>query len=83
MTSRRTFLGTFVGGILVVPLAAEAQQTGKVWRIAMLFAASSTDEDEVRNRDALLDGLSAHGYAESRNLMIDYRWAAGRLERLK
>jgi len=76
------FLSALTGGLLAAPLAAEAQQTGKVWRIAMLFAASSTDEDETRNRDALRDGLSVLGYAEGRNVVMDCRWAEGKLERL-
>jgi thioesterase domain-containing protein len=33
---RRTFLGVIAGGLLAAPLAAEAQQTRKVWRIGML-----------------------------------------------
>jgi hypothetical protein len=59
--------------LTLAPLAAEAQPAGKVWRIGMLFAASSTDEEETRNRDALRDALSTLGYGEGRNLMIDYR----------
>jgi len=33
---RRTFLGTLAGGLLAVPLAAEAQPAGKVYRIGLL-----------------------------------------------
>jgi putative ABC transport system substrate-binding protein len=69
-------------GLTLAPLAADAQQVRKVWRIGMLFAASSMDEEEIRNRDALLDALIALGYGEGRNLRIHYRWAEGRLERL-
>jgi len=36
MISRRAFLGTLAGGLLAAPPAAEAQPTGKVWRIGML-----------------------------------------------
>ncbi len=48
----------------------------------MLLAAAPTDENEVRNVDALRGGLRAFGYGEGRDLMIDYRWAEGRLDRL-
>jgi hypothetical protein len=33
---RRTFIGSVVGGFFVAPLAAEAQQAGKVYRIGLL-----------------------------------------------
>jgi predicted TIM-barrel enzyme len=36
VTTRRAFLGTLVGGLLVTGLAAEAQQAGKVVRIGLL-----------------------------------------------
>ena len=36
MIDRRTFIGSVVGGILTAPLAAEAQQAGKVYRIGAL-----------------------------------------------
>ncbi len=69
-------------GLVFAPLSAEAQQSGKVWRIGMLLAASSTDAEELGNLDALRDGLTTLGYAEGRNVVMDYRWAGGNLERL-
>jgi len=33
---RRAFLGTMAGGLLAAPLAAEAQQAGKVWRLGQM-----------------------------------------------
>jgi putative ABC transport system substrate-binding protein len=79
---RRAFIAVIGGGLVTLPLAAQAQQAGKVYRIGMLLAAAPTDENEVRNLDGLRDGLRAFGYSEGRNLMIEYRWAEGRLERL-
>jgi len=35
---RRAFLVTFGGGLLAAPIAAEAQQAGKVYRIGILTA---------------------------------------------
>jgi hypothetical protein len=35
---RRTFIGIFAGSLLAVPLAALAQQPGKVYRIGVLGA---------------------------------------------
>jgi hypothetical protein len=34
--NRRSFLGILTGGLLTAPLAAEAQQAGKLWRVGML-----------------------------------------------
>ena len=33
---RRTFFGTVAGGLLAAPLAAGAQQAGKVWKLGYL-----------------------------------------------
>ena len=79
---RRAFFSAVALGLLVVPAAADAQRPGKVYRIGILLAAAPNDENELRNLDGLRDGLRAFGYSEGRNLMIDYRWAEGRLERL-
>ena len=37
MTTRRAFLGTLAGGLLAAPLAAEAQQAAKVYRLARIM----------------------------------------------
>jgi hypothetical protein len=36
---RRAFIGTLAGGLLAAPLAAEAQQAGKMYRIGFLVGA--------------------------------------------
>jgi len=77
--SRRTFVGTMVGSLLATPLAAGAQQAGKVARIGCLayVRAASTDQWE-----AFHQGLRALGYIEGRNVVIEYRDAEGKYERL-
>jgi putative ABC transport system substrate-binding protein len=77
VTSRRTFLVAFVGGILAAPLAAEAQTAEKVYRIGMLGSSSSDPLVE-----AFKQGLRELGYVEGRNIMVEYRSAEGRTERL-
>jgi ABC-type uncharacterized transport system substrate-binding protein len=77
VTSRRTFLVTFVGGILTAPLAAEAQTAEKVYRIGMLGSSASDPLVE-----AFKQGLRELGYVEGRNIMVEYRSAEGRTERL-
>ena len=62
---------------LVVPLAANAQEAGKVARIGML--ASSPSDPFV---EAFKQGLRELGYVEGRNIIVEYRWTEGRTERL-
>jgi len=75
---RRRFLLTSLAGVLAWPLAVEAQHAGRNARIGYLslnLAAAS------RNREAFLQGLRELGYAEGRNLLIEYRDAGGKPER--
>ena len=76
---RRTFIGRVAGGLLGAPLAAHAQQVGKVYRIGILEAIPAAQN--AANLDALRKGLRDLGYVEGRNLIIEYRSADGRAER--
>ena len=76
---RRTFIGRVAGGLLAAPLAAEAQQAGKVYRIGILETIPAARN--AANLDALRRGLRDLGYVEGRNLVIEYRSADGRAER--
>jgi len=80
MTTRRSFLGTLAGGLLAVPLAAQAQPAGKVSRVGWLSPASAANG--LPNLDALRAGLRERGYVEGRNLTIEARWADGEIPRL-
>jgi putative ABC transport system substrate-binding protein len=63
--------------LLAAPLAAEAQ-ANRVWRIGFLSSASGpTDRSE-----SFVQGLRDLGYVEGQNLIVGYRWAAGKNERL-
>jgi putative ABC transport system substrate-binding protein len=73
---RRAFIGVVAGGLLAAPLAARAQQGGKVYRIGILEAIPA--EQNAANLAALRRGLRDLGYAEGRNLTIEYRSAEGR-----
>jgi putative tryptophan/tyrosine transport system substrate-binding protein len=61
------------------PLAF-AQQSGKVYRLAFLGAGNA--HAYAYRVDALLAGLRTLGYVEGKNVVIEYRWAEGNLERL-
>ena len=58
-------------GLLAAPLAAEAQQAGKVWRVG--FLGPGTPTSWAPGIDALRLGLRDHGYVEGRNITIEYR----------
>jgi putative tryptophan/tyrosine transport system substrate-binding protein len=76
---RREFI-TLLGGTAVAwPLAAHAQQSGRVYRIGVLETAPAASN--VANFDALRKGLRELGYFEGQNLVLDYRSADGRPER--
>jgi putative ABC transport system substrate-binding protein len=67
--------------LIVAPLASEAQQTGRVWRIGFLSLNSDT-EPYKRWDAAFREGLRKLGYVEGDNVIIEQRYAAGQVERL-
>src|ERR1700693_1927736 len=80
MLDRRTFVGGVLGGLLAAPLAAVAQQAGKVYRIGYLSAPTRASVEQVLQ--AFLRTLRELGWVEGQNLIIEYRWADGKVERL-
>jgi putative ABC transport system substrate-binding protein len=80
--SRRSFIGTLAGGLLAAPLAAQTQPAGKVPRIGVLTNVAPIAPEVTRNWDAFRQGLGEHGWVEARNIVIEYRWSGGQLERL-
>jgi putative tryptophan/tyrosine transport system substrate-binding protein len=65
--------------VLAAPLAAEAQQAGKVHRIG--FLGNSTAALEANLVGPFGAGLRERGYVEGQNIVIEYRWAEGNYER--
>jgi putative ABC transport system substrate-binding protein len=65
--------------LLAAPLAAEAQQAGKVYRLG--FLGNSTAALEANLVGPFREGLRDLGYVEGRNVVIEYRWAEGQYER--
>jgi putative tryptophan/tyrosine transport system substrate-binding protein len=78
---RRTFLGSLAGGLLAAPLAADAQQAGKVYRIGVLSPFSSSFVPGP-SFEAFRQTLRELNYVEGRNIALEYRWADGRYDRL-
>src|SRR5213593_3486680 len=65
--------------LALAPLAAGAQQAGKVYRISFLALIPGED---VTLMKALKERLHELGYVEGKNLIFEYRSAEGRQERL-
>jgi putative ABC transport system substrate-binding protein len=75
---RREFI-SLVGGAAAWPLAAHAQQVGKVPTIG--FLGSATVEMERDRTAALVQRLRELGWIENRTITIEYLWAEGRDDR--
>lgn len=69
-------------GIFLVPLASDAQQPGKVYRIGRLTPGPPLPESNP-SLEAFRQGLRDLGYVEGQNLVIEYRYAEGSEERLR
>jgi putative ABC transport system substrate-binding protein len=80
MNNRRKLLVALGAGALTAPLGSFAQQQGKIWRIGFLGTASASGF--ARRVEALREGLRDLGYVEGKNLVIEFRWADGKYERL-
>ena len=79
MITRRGFIGSLTGGLLAAPLAARAQQAAKIARIGYLGANPASNPHLL---EAFRQGLRDLDYVEGRNLVIEYRDAEGKFERL-
>jgi ABC-type uncharacterized transport system substrate-binding protein len=66
-----------------VPLAARAQQGGRVRRVGVLMNLSAEDPEGQDRYAALLQGLQEAGWAVGRNVRIVTRWAAGDADRFR
>jgi putative ABC transport system substrate-binding protein len=67
-------------GVLIAPIDGDAQESGKVARVGSLGPRNRADGAPYVN--AFLQGLRDLGWVEGKNIVIEYRWAEGRSERL-
>src|SRR5262249_43159923 len=72
---RREFI-SFLGGVAAAwPLAAQAQELGRVRRIGVLMALADSDPQAETRIAAFQRELQNLGWTVGRNVVIEYRWA--------
>jgi len=76
---RRQFIFALGGATIAWPLAARAQQSGKLPTIGYLGA--STPSLDTQRVGAFVQRLRELGWIEGRTIAIEYRWSEGRTER--
>ena len=84
MISRLAFIGTLTGSLLAAPLAVEAQEMGKVYRIALVNPVRPVVEMTEGGHQVyrvLFAELRRLGYVEGKNLLVERRSGGGRTER--
>jgi ABC-type uncharacterized transport system substrate-binding protein len=80
---RREFVTLAGGAAAAWPVAAHAQQDGRVRRVGVLASRGEGDPYQKANLAALWDELAKLGWVEGRNLRIDVRFPAGNPARIR
>jgi len=76
MIGRREFI-TLLGGAAAWPTGVRAQGTERMRRIGVLVGSAESDPESMPRVTAFERGLTELGWVSGRNVLIDYRWAAG------
>jgi len=79
---RRQFIAG-LGSAAAWPLAARAQQPGRMRRVGVLAGMGESDPEAQSTVEALDQTLQGFGWVEGRNLRIDRRWGAGNPGRIE
>ena len=82
MIARRKLLVALCAGVIGTPLRAFAQPQGKIWRVGYIDFGTRQSTLESGRYAALMQGLRESGYVDGRNLVIEARYAEGRLDRV-
>ena len=77
---RRHFIKLVGGMAMACPFVLHAQPLARVARIGFLGSASAPGS--AKSVEALRTGLRDLGYVEGKNIVIEFRWAEGRYDRL-
>ncbi len=79
---RRLFICAIGLGLLIAPRVAETQRAGRVYRLGFLHEASPLPADGRTSTAGIPTALRELGYVEGQNLVIERRYAEGKLDRL-
>jgi putative ABC transport system substrate-binding protein len=82
MSTRRAFITLLGGAAAAWPVAAHAQQGGKIPAVGYLWHAGGPQE-EVPYFGALLEGFAKLGYVDGRNIKLEHRFPNETPERFK
>ena len=74
---------TLLGGAAAWPLAARAQQGGRMRRIGVLMSSDENDSEHKRRLSAFTQALAGLGWTVGRNVRIDLRWGGGDTNRIR
>ena len=77
---RRKFIALLGSVTAAWPVAARAQQFGRVRQI-VIWMGRGNDAEGLRQATAFREGLQALGWADGRNIRADYRWVTGDIDR--
>src|SRR5215471_3784840 len=80
---RRDFITLLGGAAAAWPLAARAQQSDGMRRIAVLMNNAEDDPEGQARAAAFRQGLQALGWTEGKTLRIDWYWTAGDVGRIR
>jgi putative tryptophan/tyrosine transport system substrate-binding protein len=79
---RREFVAA-LGGAAAWPVAARAQQTERVRRLAVLMSTAEGDPESQYYIKSFLQKLQELGWVQGRNVQIEYRWGGASLDRIR
>jgi putative ABC transport system substrate-binding protein len=79
---RREFITLLGGAAVAWPLAASAQQGGRLPQITIWMGRAEDDEGR-RHATAFREGLRTLGWINGRNIRTDYRWVPGDVDRVR
>jgi putative tryptophan/tyrosine transport system substrate-binding protein len=80
---RREFISLAGGTAVIWPLVARAQQPERMRRVGVLSSLAETDPEAQAWDAAFRKRLVELGWIDGRNVHIDYRWAAGSVDRMR
>jgi len=80
---RREFIGLLGGAAALWPLAARAQQPGRMRRVGVLLNITADDPESQGRLAAFAQGLQSLGWVIGQNVRVEYRWGGGSVDAMR